>query len=82
MIIGLRTLSSLWASASRFVRGMIRPPEGKRHVLANFKERDRRMSICLVCPELVADSKQCRSCTCFVALKTMLNHERCPLRRW
>lgn len=80
MIIGLRTFRSLWESAGRFLRGKF--TGSPKTTLATYKERDRRMSICLVCPELVPDSKQCRSCTCFVALKTMLNHERCPLRRW
>lgn len=80
MIFGLRTFRSLWESATRFLKEKF--TGSSKTTLATYKERDRRMSICLVCPELVADSKQCRSCTCFVALKTMLNHERCPLRRW
>ena len=41
-----------------------------------------RYDICLKCPELVAFTKQCKKCGCFMGLKTKLENAKCPLGKW
>ena len=41
-----------------------------------------RMSICLLCPQLIKATKQCKKCGCFMHLKTKLAEATCPLGKW
>lgn len=43
---------------------------------------EKRMSICLECPELIQLTKQCKQCGCFMNMKTRLEKATCPLRKW
>lgn len=40
-----------------------------------------RMAICKECPELTMINR-CRSCGCFMTLKTTLTGAACPLNKW
>lgn len=68
----------------RFVLALVRT--SKRlllgdDVLASEWTKMMRRQACRRCPQLV-DSGQCRKCSCFVSLKTILAGEKCPLNKW
>ena len=42
----------------------------------------KRYDICQSCPELIKLTKQCKQCSCFMALKTKLEKAVCPLGKW
>ena len=43
---------------------------------------DRRMEICLGCPQLIKLTNQCKECGCIMNLKTKLPNAECPLGKW
>lgn len=49
---------------------------------ANEDLVEKRMNICLDCPELIHLTKQCKQCGCFMSLKTKLEISSCPLNKW
>jgi hypothetical protein len=44
--------------------------------------QDERLSKCLICPELIKTTKQCKKCGCFMVAKVKLPHASCPLNKW
>jgi hypothetical protein len=46
------------------------------------KLAEKRLSICMSCPELLKLTKQCKKCGCFVHLKTKLAKAECPIGKW
>lgn len=57
---------------------MLNPNEG--HV--SDEKAAERFDICKSCPELIKLTKQCKSCGCFMVLKTQLEKATCPLGKW
>jgi hypothetical protein len=43
---------------------------------------DKRMAICLECPNLLHTTMQCRKCGCLVKAKTKLKIASCPINKW
>jgi hypothetical protein len=43
---------------------------------------DERMGICLVCPELIGLTKQCKQCGCLMTGKVKLRDAVCPIGKW
>lgn len=43
--------------------------------------KKRRAAICATCPHKTALNR-CKKCGCFIALKTKLNTEKCPVGKW
>jgi len=41
-----------------------------------------RLDVCVECPELIALTKQCKQCGCFMNLKVKLEAATCPLGKW
>lgn len=41
-----------------------------------------RLNTCLICPELIQITKQCKKCGCFMNLKTKMAKAACPLGKW
>jgi hypothetical protein len=41
-----------------------------------------RMSVCRSCDRFRASDERCAECGCFLALKTHLSNEHCPLGKW
>jgi hypothetical protein len=39
-----------------------------------------RSDLCAACPHL--EGSRCRQCGCFIAVKTWLPQEACPLEKW
>lgn len=54
----------------------------RKDVFVTQEVADERMQICLECPEREPDLNQCKRCSCFLALKTELATESCPLKKW
>jgi hypothetical protein len=50
--------------------------------LATDEVRENRFEICKACPELLKVTHQCKKCGCFMALKTKLDHAKCPIGKW
>jgi len=44
--------------------------------------QDSRLSKCLICPELIKTTKQCKQCGCFMVQKVKLPHASCPIGKW
>ena len=45
-------------------------------------EIQKRLDICMSCPELIQVTNQCKKCGCFMGLKTKLANAFCPLGKW
>ena len=45
-------------------------------------ESDKRMDICLSCPELIKLTQTCKKCGCFMKAKTRLAEASCPIGKW
>ena len=45
-------------------------------------ESDKRMDICLGCPELIKLTQTCKECGCFMKAKTRLAEASCPIGKW
>jgi len=43
---------------------------------------ENRYNICLVCPELINLTKQCKQCGCIMSVKTKIQNAACPLKKW
>jgi hypothetical protein len=41
-----------------------------------------RYDICLLCPELIQSTKQCKQCGCIMSMKTKLEKASCPIGKW
>jgi hypothetical protein len=41
-----------------------------------------RMDICNGCEFYRARTNQCKKCSCFMKLKTKLEHAKCPIGKW
>lgn len=41
-----------------------------------------RQDICNKCPERIDLTNQCKNCGCFLAAKTKIKQEKCPLDKW
>ena len=54
----------------------------RQPVIARSAVQEIRMVRCLQCPLYDVGSEQCIRCTCFVAVKTMLATESCPIGKW
>lgn len=72
------TFRSLWGAFKRQVKRRLNK---SGPFLADALERDKRLDICKACPQMEANG-QCRVCTCFVSLKTMIRDEYCPKNYW
>lgn len=74
-------IPGLIARAASFVKS------AARHVAAGCPqvsddEKQRRLSLCQVCPEFDAEKVKCRKCGCRLAVKASWQLEKCPLSRW
>lgn len=57
-----------------FLNPMTKPAE---EIVSN-----KRLDICLSCPELIQKVNQCKRCGCFMNIKTKLDAAKCPLGKW
>lgn len=46
------------------------------------EEANRRLNICSNCEYFDQIQKRCKKCGCFMAVKTYLKAEKCPLGKW
>lgn len=45
-------------------------------------EANRRLAVCQQCEFFREDQKRCGKCGCYMAVKTYLKAERCPIGKW
>jgi hypothetical protein len=78
MTFGFRTIYHSAASLARFVRALCSPENivAPGHVIAA------RVARCEGCRWFIESSRQCRLCTCFIDVKTLLAAESCPEHHW
>jgi hypothetical protein len=43
---------------------------------------EERLNICLSCDKLYKPTKSCKLCGCFMAAKTKLAKQACPVKKW
>ena len=55
-----------------------------KHILKNSNENPKsiRYPICKNCEKFNNQLKLCIECKCFMPLKTLLLHSKCPLNKW
>jgi hypothetical protein len=46
------------------------------------EEANNRMNICNSCPFYISEQQRCGKCGCYMAIKTYLKAERCPIGKW
>lgn len=46
------------------------------------EEANKRLSICNSCQFYIANQQRCGKCGCYMAVKTYLKAERCPIGKW
>lgn len=46
------------------------------------EQSNARYEICKACPQIVALTKQCKLCGCFMAAKTKIESAKCPIGKW
>lgn len=66
-------------AVGRFVVGLAC---GGKQAIASTQKRKKRLGVCEVCPDLDPEMRQCKTCTCFVDLKTFMATEACPKGKW
>ena len=48
----------------------------------NEEVSEKRLNICLECPELLQLTKQCKQCGCFMKAKVQIQKATCPMGKW
>lgn len=48
----------------------------------NEEVSEKRLNICLECPELIQLTKQCKQCGCFMKAKVQIQKATCPMGKW
>jgi hypothetical protein len=54
-------------------------PKTKR---VDSETKNKRMSICQLCPDLIKLTSQCKRCGCFMDFKAALEESKCPIGKW
>lgn len=54
-------------------------PRTKR---VNLEEKEKRMALCISCPNFLFLTRQCKKCGCFMEFKTTLEQSKCPIGKW
>ena len=54
---------------------------GQAEKVSDYKKAKRLLK-CYSCERLIAPTKQCRECGCFVKAKVVYEKSSCPLARW
>lgn len=68
-------LSALWRLILRLF--------SRRPTLVPQRVAEQRKQICRACTMYYdPETRQCRKCGCFIALKANLSTERCPIDKW
>lgn len=52
------------------------------HLNVEDSEKNRRLSICNSCEFFIKDQERCSKCGCYMAVKTYLKAESCPVGKW
>ena len=54
----------------------------KNVIKASEEISQKRLSICMVCPEFIKLTAQCKQCGCLMKAKTKVANSECPLGKW
>jgi hypothetical protein len=46
------------------------------------EEKQKRLNICNSCEFFIKESQRCSKCGCYMAVKTYLKAEKCPVGKW
>ncbi len=74
----LQMAKNLGVSISRNIRSVA----AGHHFKITDDEAKKRLSICQSCEFFDSLQTRCKKCGCFMALKTYLKAERCPIGKW
>ena len=67
-------ISSLWNTAKGAATG--------KGIKVEKEEAERRLTICRGCPFFRQHDERCSKCGCYMAVKTYLRAEKCPVGKW
>jgi uncharacterized paraquat-inducible protein A len=73
-----RMARNVTASLGRLVAGAV---TGKG-VVQEKTGQEQRLAICRACEFFRASDERCSRCGCYLAVKTYLKAERCPVGKW
>jgi hypothetical protein len=69
-------------NGSRALAQLVRTLFSAQPALADSDVALTRLERCEACRHYAARERQCRLCTCYVDVKTLLASEKCPDKRW
>lgn len=78
MIFNRHTLPNLGKAIVEFVGALFR----KGPLMATPEVATERLARCHKCPHFEPASSQCKICTCFMNVKTLLAVYECPVKVW
>ena len=63
------------------VKNVVSVVQGNELKLSD-SETQNRLDICRQCPYFESGSQRCGKCGCYLAVKTYLKAEKCPIGKW
>lgn len=78
----LPSVKTITVNAMKSVGSAISSLLKKEPLKAESEEATKRLEICRSCEFFIKTSERCSKCGCFMALKTHLRAEKCPVGRW
>ena len=78
MLFSRYTIPNALAAIARFALALF----SRQPALADSDVALSRLERCEACRHYAVRERQCRLCTCYVDVKTLLASEKCPDKRW
>lgn len=73
-----RMISNMAESVVRNAKSVV----AGNSLTTNSEQANSRLSICQKCEFFDKNQQRCQKCGCFMAVKTYLKAEKCPIGRW
>ena len=69
-------------NTTQLLADVIRDALQNNTIFASETEKNRRMSLCMICEHFDAPSKRCKKCGCYMEHKTGYTAAHCPVNKW
>jgi len=53
-----------------------------KQILVSEEEKINRLNICRECEWFESENERCKKCGCWLAIKTYMKSEHCPINKW
>lgn len=78
----LETLKSKLAATAKTSSKNVMTFLEESNIKVSDEEQKKRFSICETCEEFHQKTKFCRTCGCYMPVKTWIASVNCPLKKW